>query len=248
MLKIGALTALLVSAEFGPALADDPPAPDARPALAGAWTGTLDVAPQLQLRILLTITEAADGTLKAHFASPDQGPTEYPVVAIERKDNVLTFTVPAIGGSYTGKIDPKAPSIDGEWAQVGKKFALKLTPAKPGSLGPPVAPAELAGLWQGALEVGGNRLRLVLRVEKGREGDRLVPYLDSPDQGARGIPVTAISLKQGALTFECKGIGGSYKGKLDAAGQSIDGSWSQGGPSIPLILMKTDKVSEVRRP
>lgn len=228
--------------------ADEPAAKPETRGLAGAWTGVLDVTPQVKLRIVLTVQEAKDGALKAKFASPDQGPTQFDADPITRSGDTLSFSVKQIGGTYKGTIDKKGTSITGKWSQAGRDFPLTFTPADPKSLGPPEAPAELAGLREGTLEVGGAKLRLVLRVEKAKEGEKLVAFLDSPDQGVNGIPVTAIALKDDQLTFECQAIGGRYEGKLDKANQTFEGKWSQGGQSFPLNLKKTEKVSEARRP
>jgi hypothetical protein len=108
---------------------------------------------------------------------------------------------------------------------------LTLAAADPKTAGTPEAPKELAGLWEGKLNAGGTELRLVLRVEKAKGKETLVPVLDSP-------PVSTISLKDGELIFENKGIGGSYKGKLDEKKGTIEGTWSQGGQSFPLNLSK----------
>src|SRR5262249_22317217 len=72
--------------------------------------------------------------------------------------------------------------------------------------------------------------------------------LDSPDQGANGIPITALELKDGELTFESKSIGAKYRGKRSADGKSFDGTFNQAGAAMPLKLEKTDKVEAPPRP
>ena len=57
---------------------------------------------------------------------------------------------------------------------------------------PLLAPVEgLNGDWSGDLQAGPQKLRLVLRVVRTEKGVKA--GLDSPDQGARGIPVTTLS-------------------------------------------------------
>ena len=58
-------------------------------------------------------------------------------------------------------------------------------------------------------------LRLVLKVEKGKDGP-LKAALASPDQGANDIPISTIELKGDVLTFESKAIGAKYSGKKGA--------------------------------
>ena len=47
---------------------------------------------------------------------------------------------------------------------------------------------EITGQWNGALKVQGTQLRLVFNVTK--TGNGLSSTMDSPDQGAKGIPTT----------------------------------------------------------
>src|SRR5215510_10946025 len=53
---------------------------------------------------------------------------------------------------------------------------------------PPASPpAGLAGAWEGKLEAG-ITLRIVFHFDKGADG-KYTAKMDSPDQGANGIPV-----------------------------------------------------------
>src|SRR5262245_50469297 len=62
-----------------------------------------------------------------------------------------------------------------------------------------VSPA--VGNWRGSLNTGVTRLRLVFKINQTPSGD-LFGKLDSPDQGARDIPVDNVSLKDKTLHFE----------------------------------------------
>jgi fermentation-respiration switch protein FrsA (DUF1100 family) len=213
--------------------------------VAGTWSGTLQVTPQVSLRIVLKVTRGEGGALSATFASPDQGPGEFPVDVVKLDGDTLTFAVKRLGGTYTGTRDAADPAFRGTWAQLGNAFPLVL---KPGDGASPVeVPEALVGLWQGKLELRrGMALRLVLRVEA-KDGRRTA-VLDSPDQGVNGIPVSAIALKGDEVTFANRGIGGSYRGTLDKDRKAITGTWTQGALKAPLNLARTDKVEEVRRP
>jgi hypothetical protein len=48
--------------------------------------------------------------------------------------------------------------------------------------------------------------------------------MDSPDQGANGIPVTAATHSGQSLTMDLRGIGGKFEGKIADGLQSIDGT------------------------
>jgi fermentation-respiration switch protein FrsA (DUF1100 family) len=235
--------ALAVATAVAPAMAQE-----AKQDVAGVWAGKLKVTPQVELTLVLNVEKQPNGTLKATLDSPDQGANDIPIDTITVEGDTLTFESKKIRGTFTGKRSKDGKEFAGQWSQGPSKLPLTLAMVDPKSLTGPEAPKELAGLWEGALDIGGSKLRLVLRVEQPKGKDKLVAYLDSPDQGAKGIAVTAIALKDDQLTFENKAIGGSYKGKLDRKKAEIVGTWSQGGMNMPLTLKKTDKVSEARRP
>jgi pimeloyl-ACP methyl ester carboxylesterase len=91
------------------------------------------------------------------------------------------------------------------------------------------AQAQIAGDWQGTLSAGGAQLRLVLHVAEAKDGG-LTATLDSVDQGANGIPVTAILLKNSRLSLAIDAVHGSYEGTVNKDATEIDGTWSQGQP------------------
>jgi hypothetical protein len=93
------------------------------------------------------------------------------------------------------------------------------------------------GDWSGTLEISGVKLRLLFKIRKTAE-DYLAGTLDSLDQGARDIPVGNISFKEDKLHLEVKLISGLYEGTIDASGNKIDGTWSQGKQSSPLTLTR----------
>jgi pimeloyl-ACP methyl ester carboxylesterase len=108
-------------------------------------------------------------------------------------------------------------------------------------------PAQLAGIWQGALELpAGQRLRLV--VEFNDEGGALTGTMDSVDQGARDLPIDSIQLENGSLVFTMRAIGGRYEGELAASGDELVGTWSQGAGNLPLTLRRDANLPVLARP
>lgn len=116
------------------------------------------------------------------------------------------------------------------------------------SVPPVVAPAQaeaadLVGRWEGALNVGGTSLPLVIRVE----ADGQV-FMDSPAQNARGIPVTELSETGGVVRFTVPVAHGRFEGARSADGQTWTGAWSQGAASLPLILTRAASTAEPAGP
>ena len=106
------------------------------------------------------------------------------------------------------------------------------------------AVADIEGIWQGTLQ---GMLRMVVHVQRGADG-RLAGTLDSPDQGALGLPIDTLTFDGDSLLFEMRRIMGRYQGRMAAAGDSIVGVWRQGGLSFPLALARAEKAPELRRP
>jgi hypothetical protein len=99
--------------------------------------------------------------------------------------------------------------------------------------------------WSGSLEVSGG-LRVVFHVERGEDG--LTATMDSPDQGATGIPVSDVTVVDDSVTFSVSRIGGTYEGTLSDDGTKLDGTWTQGGRSFPLTLTPADETATAPPP
>src|SRR5215468_6272686 len=81
----------------------------------------------------------------------------------------------------------------------------------------------VAGDWQGTLDVGGgNTLTVVVHISQDKDG-KLSGAVDSPDQGASGIAITAITYKEPDLHFEVGSIDGSFDGKMNKENSQIAG-------------------------
>jgi hypothetical protein len=100
------------------------------------------------------------------------------------------------------------------------------------------------GDWQGTLKAGPVELRVVVHVARGEKG-ALTATLDSPDQGAKGLPVTSITLADATLRFEVQQISTSYEGKVNTGATAIAGTWTQAGSSVTLDFARAPVV-EVR--
>ena len=100
----------------------------------------------------------------------------------------------------------------------------------------------LEGSWSGKLKVGAMSLTLVLHLEQA-EG-YVKASLDSPDQGAKGIPTSKEYLSDDSVALKIESIGATYRAKLKDG--KLDGTFSQSGMTFPLEMTKG--VTEVKRP
>ena len=101
------------------------------------------------------------------------------------------------------------------------------------------------GTWQGALDVGGQKLRMIFKISQDNHGN-LAGKLDVPDQGASDIGIDKIDVTGDSLYLQIGSIGGVYTAKL--VGSVLKGKWMQNGVSLPLEVEKTTVTPEVRRP
>ncbi len=105
--------------------------------------------------------------------------------------------------------------------------------------------SQYVGIWQGVLNISETRLRIVFHISK--VTDSLKASLDSPDQGAFGIPVSSISLSEDSIRLNIQAVNGYYIGKYESDSLKLTGEWNQNGMSLPLDLKKSNKVEEAKR-
>jgi pimeloyl-ACP methyl ester carboxylesterase len=226
-------------------LAAGPAARAADKGVEGSWEGTIKVNAQVELRITLDVKKAKDGKLSAKWGSPDQGANDLDMDTIALNGKELTFEAKSVQATYKGKLNEAGTEIAGDWTQPGGTFAL--TFKRPDTKAAIKVPKEMEGIWEGKLKTPGGELRLVLKAEKDKAGALKASIL-SPDQTPTPIPISAIDLKDGVLTWKSKAVGGSYEGKQNKDGTAYEGEFEQNGTKMPLTLKKTDKISEARRP
>jgi uncharacterized protein len=108
------------------------------------------------------------------------------------------------------------------------------------------APA-LEGVWSGTLQAGDTTLHMVLHVAKGDRGS-FVATLDSLDQGVYGIEAHVLESSGSTFKFAILSVSASYEGEISADHWTIDGTWSQGGASLPLAFHRRAHMSASRNP
>lgn len=218
------LTTLLVAAVVAPA------APQEAAALAGVWEGRINVAGQ-SIRVVFRVAEDGSTTMD----SPDQGAFGIAADRPVLEGGTVRIGVPAVGGRFEGALAADGRTLSGALVQGGANVPLVLS--RQASVSP------LAGAWEGAIDAGGQRLRIVFRVSPDGRA-----VMDSPDQGARDIPVQAPTLEDGVARFVAPAIGGSVEGRLSEDGRTITGTLRQGAAELPVTLTRTADTADLTRP
>ncbi len=109
------------------------------------------------------------------------------------------------------------------------------------------AETHLEAVWEGTLNVGAIKLKLVFDLKKKTDGSWNAS-MDSPDQGAFGIKIDNVVQDKETLALEIKRLNGRFEGKLSDDKKKIDGQWKQGGKSFPLVLSPGTKSPPLKRP
>lgn len=93
---------------------------------------------------------------------------------------------------------------------------------------------EISGPWKGTLDFGSTKLAIVFHFN----GSECV--MDSPDQGAKGIPAELLFISADSVSVSQKQLGAAFSGRLrDGA---IVGRFSQRGLTVALTLTPGEVV------
>ncbi len=219
-----AVAALLAACAFAASAQQD---------VSGTWAGELAVAPGTTLKIHFVLTRAAGGGYSAVVTSPDQGGIK-DIAADEVGFDAgrLTLTVEELGGAYAGRFEDGG--FTGEWRQEGTTLPLRLTPYEKAVLAE-AAKQTLAGSWVGKVTGPAGSVTIVYRFETNDAGE-FVGYLDSVDEGARGIRMQNITLDGGQLRLEIPQARVEYTATL--AGEEMQGTWKQLNQQVPVTMRR----------
>ena len=220
-----ALTLLLAAATT--AIAAEPPP-------AGHWDGEITL-PAGSLKIAVDLTKANDGW-SGTIDIPAQGLREFALSDVSVNGRKVAFKMPKIPGdpTFAGTLSEDGTTLSGDFKQAGAELKFSLSKGEPkAKKKPEFVPGEgLAGDWQGRIDAGVMKLRMILKVRE--EGGELTGTMVSVDQGNAEIPMSDVKLDGKAVTFKAPKVGGTFEGKLNADGSQLEGKWSQAGQSLDL--------------
>jgi hypothetical protein len=214
-------------------------APAATPAgasIAGDWNGSLNTG-GATLRLVLHIATAKDGAFTGTLDSLDQSVMGIPITTITLKDSKLALTIDTVHGTYEGQVKPDGSGIDGTWTQT-QPMTLNFArgPAAAAAGPEPAPPSDIDGTWAGTLDVNGTTLHILLKVTNTADG--LTAKVQSPDQSPAWLTASAVKRESGTLTASFAALQAEFSGKIASDLSSIDGTFSQGGGSLPLVLKR----------
>jgi hypothetical protein len=89
----------------------------------GDWERKIDARGN-SLRVIVHISQAADGKLTGSLDSPDQDTTGIAIDLVSYQDPDLHFAIASIGSSFDGKMIHDNSEVSGEWKQSGVSLPL----------------------------------------------------------------------------------------------------------------------------
>jgi hypothetical protein len=207
--------------------------------ITGDWQGPL-TTPMGELRLVVHVSKAADGTLKAVMDSPDQGMAGAPLDAFTLDGSKVHFTLNVAKGVFDGALKGNG-TITGYWTQGtgGQKMQLVLTktttPIK--TTHDPAPPSDIDGTWEGSFDSPANgKVHVSFHIKNTADG--LTATAEIPEQNIKGWPATAVTRKGSSVKVGMAQIGGEFDGKLNKSMDTMSGDWNQGPEHPPLVLKK----------
>jgi CubicO group peptidase (beta-lactamase class C family) len=187
-----------------------------KPSVSGDYGGTLG-----PLHVALHLKTDAAGVLSGSLDSPNQGAMGIPCADFHLDGQALSFTVPAVHGSWKGNVSEAG--LNGTWNQ-GNPMPLNFTRD---TFVPAMKPSRVDGIWLGTLIAGSQSLRIQLHVKSDNSG-HLFCTGDSLDQHAMGLECANVVFTGDDFSFDVPVVHGHWAGKLSADGNSLAGTWNQG--------------------
>jgi len=105
--------------------------------------------------------------------------------------------------------------------------------------------SSIVGYWSGKLNVGGQELEICFDIASSDNGG-YAATLDSPSQGATGIPVDSVTFAGTKLHLKILRLGAEYDGVVMV--NNCYGEFRQSGSAFPLSLTKIRNEERYRRP
>jgi hypothetical protein len=208
----------------------------------GHWEGVIK-APGQELAVTVDLTRDSNGNWVGAIAIPVQGVKNFALAPVSVDGMAVTFGMKGIPGDplFKGTVSGDPRAISGEFSQGGMTMPFALVwKGEPKFETPPKSTTitkDLEGSWEGALNVQGTTLRLVLDLSN--EGGAGSGTLTSLDQGGAKIPIAQVAQSDTNLKLLVTAVGASYEGTI-GNGQ-IEGTWAQSGQKFPLVFKRASK-------
>lgn len=206
----------------------------------GHWEGAIQVQPNVEMKVEIDLAKNSKGELAGTFAQPAQGVKGLPLSTLTVEGRSIRFVVKGgpEGATFQAMLSADRTSMSGEAAQGGYSVPFTLTRTGDARVAPvPKSPPigkELEGTWNGALDVNGAQMRLVVKMANQPDGTAAGTIVSQDGSGVE-IPI-AMTQKASHVTIDVPSVGASFAGVLNAERTELAGTWTQGPSALPLTL------------
>jgi hypothetical protein len=200
--------------------------------IAGDWQGSIKVN-GTKLRLVLHIREEPSGMLAATIDSIDQDRVGVPVRNVTFADNTLKLDVRQVDVTYEGVLNKDRSELKGTWSEGGNRDLKFKRVSDSTKL---VAPAPIAGDWEGVLNRAGDNIDIYLHIDT-KSCTTIVGVLDVTEDGWKGLLIRHVIFEKGQLRFSVDTMNIRYEGELNEKEGKFSGIWKQGG-GFPLTLQR----------
>jgi hypothetical protein len=117
-------------------------------------------------------------------------------------------------------------------------FVAAMAMASPVAFAQPAAPAP-SGHWEGSIELPDQPL--AIQIDLAKKGDKWDGTITIPAQKLKGFPLGGIEVSGDKATFAISGAPGNpvFSGDIAKDGQTISGTFTQGGGTLPFKLTRS---------
>ena len=213
--------------------------------LPGDWAGSIQIMGQ-ELRIIVHFANDSTATIDI----PQQNAKGLRLTNVRHRDATVHFELPAGPGLATFDGVMKDDRIAGEFKQAGMAGTFEVRPAEEMKAQPtgeaPEALRPLLGGWTGAIDAGGQTLRIIVHFTSVK--NELNATIDIPQQNAKGVSLKNVRLDSSALHMELPaGLGVAvFDGRVK--GDSIGGRFTQAGFVGTFYLLRGEEPKEEQPP
>jgi hypothetical protein len=217
--------------------------------LVGKWEGAVEFG-KFTFKLVLRVSKTSEGRLAVVLDIPDQGQKGLPVNALLFNNPDVRIEIDQFGSAYKGALSADLMQIDGAFEEGpgGRPMPVVFKRStQPDAPEPEKVftfakgePMDIRGYWKGNLEAGpGMNLAVILNIGRIPDGS-FRATLDLPEQGAKDIPASSVTMTNQMARLEWKAFQGSLLAKMSEDAKTLDGNWLQGGRTNPVTFKRLD--------
>jgi hypothetical protein len=207
----------------------------------GHWEGTIQT-PETAMNVEIDLTKNSKGVLSGTFGQPGQAVKGLPLSSVDVAGRTVRFVLKANAqlSTFEGEVSADGKTMAGRVTQAGGSVPFSLTRTGDARIAAPPKSAavgkELAGVWNGTLDLKERQMRIVLTLTNHADGTATGTIM-SPDGSGVEIPL-AITHQGTNVAIKVPSVGITFTGVLKPDASELTGTWTQGDVSLPLTFRR----------